>query len=249
MFLGTEYMSVSMPVFIGNETLREEGGDRADFGRETLIAINRFGSLSLNETTVINKVYLSGTILATRANIEVIQAGGSAIINSTIGLQRVYAGINVTLFASNILGKVYAVASVIAKECAILGGIRAGHSINLEKCPDVGFVFTQGDLTLRETTVQKNVIARGEVVIENSTIRGSLTCESNHLIIEGSTIEKIVLHCSKKIPNGFLLGAPPVIELRNSRVRKILFKGCDGEVILSGESSLIGKITGAKTKV
>ena len=165
------------------------------------------------------------------------------------------------------------------------------------------FYFQAGGVHIISTNM-----GGGDATVENSKVGGTLTCASNHLVIEGSEIDTIDLRCSGgfggisirtggisigsgnfgsssvSIGNGFFgsisigggtnpnnifidgvplsqlqakqpssagkkeAGPRQILELRNSKVKNVIFEGGNGEVVFSGNSSLTGSITGAKVR-
>ncbi len=296
-------------------------GEKSDFGRETVPQVDCSGSVRLNGTTVTGKVDAGGSINAVGANVGKLDAGGSINLTETTCHGKVDAGgsINatnsqakmldaggsVTVVGSKISHGLDAGGSVTANRCEQIGTVKAGGSANLDECPSVRSVSTGSHATIRDTTVLEDVSAGSDATIRNSKIGRTLSCSSNHLVIEGSEIDTIDLHSAMGVSitsggmsfgrGGVFMGGgsvvvsggasvsmvsiggrttsvmidgvpldrilaartsatasdageKQVIELRNSKVRNIIFEGGRGEVILSGESSVTGSIAGGKIK-
>ncbi len=186
--------------------------EKTNYGNETVSNINVSSSLRLNGTTVNGKVNAGGSITATNATVEKMNAGGSTTITDTTCrgtvntggsitsthsiAEALSAGGSVTVVSSKILNKVSAGGSVTANRCEQLGRVSAGGSVDISECPDVNSVSASNHVTLQQSKVQGDVSSGSEVTIANSMIGGTLSCCSNRLVIEESTIDTIDLRCS-----------------------------------------------------
>lgn len=193
------------------------GNEQRDYGHETVANIKSNSSVNLNATTVRNSVQAGGSIHANGANVtglmnaggsihatdtnaHAINAGGSAsLVNCNI--VQVNAGGSTTATRCPSLGDISAGGNITANQCQSVGNVHAGGSASLVECPNI--LSVAGDrLTLHSSTVQGDVISGTDVSIKNVNIHGTLTCSSNHQIIEGSTIDTIVLRRPNIMPFG-----------------------------------------------
>ncbi len=129
----------------------------------------------------------------------------------------------------------------------VTGTASAGDDITLNECLIAQSLKAGKSIIIHQSKVLGNVSAGDNVSIEDSQVEGKVTCSSNHLILNDSQISAIELKCitsfftSKK-------GVPQVLELHNCTVKDITFEGGNGEVILHGNSTVTGKITGGKIR-
>lgn len=212
---------------IGNGISGSGSREESSFGKETVSEIDCSGSVRLNGTTVTGKVDAGGSITATNAHVGKIDAGGSLVANSTLCERGVVvggsitankilseyleAGGSITVVDSKIFIKVESEGGITANRCDLLGFIKAGGFVSLDECPYVDSVSSNSDITIRQTSVRGNVFAGGDATIENARIAGTLTCSSNHLIIEGCEIDMIDLRC----PCGVYIQGGGVFASRN----------------------------------
>jgi len=177
---------------------------------------------------------------------------------------QVFVGGSATLNASTIGGDVCVGASVSLNDVVVTGNVSSGSTLSATSSTIHGNIFAKETLSLEDTVVDGDVASLQSVRIKESCIRRKLTCSSNHIVIINSDIDTIILHPIvtpalldkiTTILQGFAfaspyaveaLEAPPspgtpivrqIVELNNSHVRKILFKGKNGQVKLLGDST------------
>ncbi len=156
-------------------------------------------------------------------------------------------------------------------------------SANLPNNPSQTTTRTESHTIIRagKTSVacyreEGDVFSYNERKIKNSTVGGTLTAQSNLLVIEDSIINKINLkylhnNSSNHGPRIIITGARngkvtvnavplkefqvqnnsgtrQILELRNCTVGNVNFEGGDGEIILKGNSKITGHVSGGKIK-
>jgi hypothetical protein len=178
LFTGQKPVHNSKPRSLHAETI---------YGKEVVASnINCSGNLTLKETTVEGNLQAGQSIKADNAFAQVVTAGNRIDITNCIVTS--LDGENITAVESEIT----------ANRCKVLGAIEA-QSVFLDECINVQSIYVNRNVSLRQSTVQGDVSAQGDATISGSTINGRLTCRSNQLTIEGSTIDTIYLLSSNDI--------------------------------------------------
>jgi hypothetical protein len=151
-------------------------------------SVNAENNISLENTTCRDEVYAAGDIYA-----------------DTITAPSLLAARKIDIQKSSISQSLKAEESIDAEGCDTLGAIEAKGFVKISNCPHVDSIETSGPITLIKSEVKKDVSTKGSVTIQDATIGGTLTCASNHLVIERSTIDTIKLLCPPRpmVPQDF----------------------------------------------
>lgn len=191
------------------------GGEKTNFGKETVASINVQSSARLNGTTVTGKTSAAGSVTAKGANVQVVDAGGSIHIAKSF-FHSLDAGGSIDLDECQGKGKVDAGGSVTAKRCKVLGLVDAGGAATLDDCASVQSVKAS-HVTLTNTKVLGDVIAT-DAEIEHSVIRGKLTCVAERIVITASTIDTIFVKSMQPYGNGFIVNGGASVTIMGSMV-------------------------------
>jgi hypothetical protein len=184
------------------------GGEKSDFGSESVKSIDVLGGVSLNGTTVNGNVNARGSIKATNATVSNnIKAGGNATLSNTKCTGKVWvggsinttdstvdilvAGGNITVTNSKVTSAVTAGGNVTANGCEQLGKVTAGGSVTFQKCGAINTISAGGSVNLHSSKVLGNVSPGGRAIVVESKIKGVLTCSIEGLVVEKSIIGTI----------------------------------------------------------
>ena len=206
---------------------------------DIVLDIECWGNLKLKKTNAFGNVFCVG-------DITLINASCHKEVNSEKGC----------IIAENAtIGSLVAARDITIDACK-LGAAKSDLDIEADDCLCIDSIYAKNHIVLRDSTVLNNVSSEKGVNIENSTIKGTLTCSSNHLIIEGSTIGTIYLRCQRisNLSDGMRLGLfeskedegqQQILRLRNCIITNVIFEGNNGEIILE-RSEILGSVTGGQ---
>jgi len=217
--------------------------ERNHFENDSVHQIFCNSSLTLDGTTVADSVEGKSCITATKAHV----------------LGTIVAHGKLTLNDGEYLGPIKAHSEVDAQYATLLS-VTGNGNMKFESCNVLQHIHTDGNVTFKYGTVQAitarsivvtdctveylyahrqvkitnckidTAVSEGLIEIEGSKIR-HLACCSNHLVLKDSRVDMMALRlsCAKD--------SEQILELRNSRVKKVFFKGGHGRVITDAQSS------------
>lgn len=225
----SSFSPVSLSVCRDNfvESSNFDKGEKT-FKEEFLEDIDESGDVNLIETSVSNGVKAGGGIKATNSDSPTLDAEGSITIETTSVFQRVQAG-----------------GSIEARECNVLGNVQVDGSAKFYDCPVIHSITAGGHVLLQNSFVLLDVTTSDQATVIDTTIKGKLSCVAERMIIENSklsTIDTIEMKILSK-------GCKQTLELKDCVVKNVIFEGGSGEVVLEGESGVIGGIIGGVLKL
>jgi hypothetical protein len=192
--------------------------------------------------------------------ISSIHALSSMHLENTTVEDSVVTEDNLTAVETTIKRETNAHGSITANRCLQLGPIVAEGSVSLDQCSSVFSISAKGHATLQNSKIIGNVSADKKITLNNVEIGGILTCSTHHLVIENSTIDTIKIQddytpASSTAHTPFLRESleklfrskepsSQILELKNSRIKNIIFTSNRDIVILSGCSTTPMTISG-----
>jgi len=189
--------------FVGDHSMVAAPSDAANeemyFGAESVDGIDVLSDVRLNGTSVNGNVEAEGSVVATNATVAGTIDATASIEFEDSTAARLRASDNITLISSTVFSMVKADGMIMANRCAQLRQIRAGEFADINACSLIGSVSAKNHVTLRASVVAENVFTGSQATVINSTINGKFTCLSEHMTIEGSTINTIELKCANII--------------------------------------------------
>jgi hypothetical protein len=244
---------ISIPIPRNNEEI--------NYGKQVVSKIKQVGNVILNETTVTGEVFITGNITSTNVNFaSTISVSGNATLNSSVCQRELSADGNIIATKTCAKAPFFTIRDINVYQCSELEGITAEGDVDAEDCPSIKSICAGNYIGLRQSIVKESVTSKKSVNIQNSKIGGTLTCLSNHLIIEGSQIETINLRYLSglsKLSDGMRLSLltgggeenqkesrEQVLVLKNCIIKDIIFEGGEGRALLTKDSSIKGEVIG-----
>lgn len=220
--------------------------------------INSSGNLSV-QNQVFDRIDSSG--ITKFDNIKclgpLVHSGNITLKNSQLNTMKVSGSIDLrdsTATDISTSGHFY------ASDCLNLGKVEASGQAHFINCSEIEEINVSGGFSLLNTRVKGDIIHSGkDLQINDSVINGKLECADRKVVVNNSSIEKIIIKSAGDFKFSFkCLGMEleyfnkQIVELsgKNCVVGSIYFdEGVKGVVILKNGAKVTGKIVGDFEKI
>jgi hypothetical protein len=230
--------------------------------------IDSSDSATLTSTTCLGNVDVGGSLTAIESAAQSLHAGGYITANRCEVPGTVEAGGHVDLDDCSHIQSVSAGNYVSLRKTKVQGNVSAGSYADIRNSEIGGKLTCSSNyLIIQESkifgTIDLGCISSGLGGISISNRNMNISFGNNISIGEGSSVKfggiTIAGVVTDGVPQSQLLSmqppskesqekAPQILELRNCTVKNIIFRGGNGEVVLIGDSVILGIIIGGKIR-
>jgi len=217
-----------------------------------LVAANAGGSITAISSKILDMLNAGGSITATRCRqLGSVRAGGFADLVECPDVYSVFAGGHITLDHVKVSQNVSTGGNASVKNSKIGGRLSctSNHLVVENSEIDTIDLRCSGVFSIRTNGV--TIMNRGVNVINAGTFQNIvIDGNSDQVFINGVPLSQLKSTLSS-LPAGKENEAglkPQILELRNCTVKNVIFEGGKGEVILFGNSIVLGAISGGKIK-